>query len=146
MPCSRRLQEYEWRLQYAQAQDSLDEVRDHLRLRTHLYHKKDREARGVAANTRAQANINRLQHKVDASAKKYRVARNAMSVLATILAKFGWERTFPKLESGDVRGISQPKKKESEGKRKLSWIWTDHTAVMQAGGDPALNEGKLYSL
>jgi hypothetical protein len=29
-----------------------------------------------------------------------------------------------------------------EGKRQLSWIWTNLTAVLQAGDDPGLNDGE----
>ena len=35
-PCDSQLQEYEWRLRYAQANDTLDALRHNLRLRAHI--------------------------------------------------------------------------------------------------------------
>jgi len=156
-PCDSKLMEYEWRLRTAQAQDALNELRDGLRIRSHQWKIKRRDVHGVAANTRAQANICRQQEKIDSSALKYRVTRKALVQLAPALGKQGWEAVLPVLKPEDVRGMrddepvlhvrskAHSKRKApgtSEGKRKISWIWTDHTAVAQAGVDPGLNDGK----
>jgi hypothetical protein len=140
VPCHDKLMHYEWRLRFAQAEDALDDLRHGLRLRTHLYHKKDREARGVAENTRAAANIRRQQAKVNAAAQKYRVARKALEALAISTFSAGWDTKLPKLEDADIRGMGQAEDGVSEGRRKVSWIWTNYTAVSQAGQDPSLND------
>ena len=40
--CDPRLQQYEWRLRYAQANDALDALRHHLRLQAHIRNFKTR--------------------------------------------------------------------------------------------------------
>jgi hypothetical protein len=91
VPCDRTLLDYEWRLRFAQTQDALNELRDNLRVRTHLFKTKRRFSRGVAANTRAQLHLKRQQDKVDSSAKKYSVARNALDAFAKPLHQLDWE-------------------------------------------------------
>jgi hypothetical protein len=136
----------------------LNELRDHLRIRMHMWKTKRRDARGVAANTRAQDAISRQQDKVDTSARKYRVARKALVSLGRTLDKIGWEGGVPPLKPEDVKGLydddvvlkGKGKGKEKgkgrvglgEGKRKLSWIWTDLSAVGQAGDDPGLHDSE----
>jgi hypothetical protein len=61
--CLRRLGEYEWMLQQAQAQDSLNKMRDLLRLRDFLIKKKKNWSRGVQQNTRSQSEINKAEKK-----------------------------------------------------------------------------------
>jgi hypothetical protein len=96
-PCNRKLMEYEWRLRFAQAQDALDEVRNHLRVRTYMWKTKRRDIRGVAANTRAQATLARQQEKIDASVQKYRAAHRALVKLGDVLEKVGWKDILPQL-------------------------------------------------
>lgn len=64
----RQLYEYEFRLRRAQAYEALDSMRGHLRLRTHMYHVKDKHIRGQAANTRTNNLLTKTQKKVNASA------------------------------------------------------------------------------
>jgi hypothetical protein len=154
----RRLADYEWRFRYAQAQDTLDELRNHLRVRSHLWKKKRRDIRGVAANTQPQALLSRQQAKINASARKYRVTRQALVNLAEVLEKDGWECSLLPLKAEDVKGlpgdeealkafVGKGKEKAKkiarlgEGKREISWIWTNLTAVAQASDDPGLHDG-----
>ncbi|TFY58980.1 hypothetical protein EVJ58_g6064 [Rhodofomes roseus] len=51
------LMECEWRLRHAQAHDSLNNLRQHLRLSSHLYHFKDRFTRGQRENIRKPCNF-----------------------------------------------------------------------------------------
>ncbi|TFY56545.1 hypothetical protein EVJ58_g7570, partial [Rhodofomes roseus] len=97
------LREFEWRLRYAQAHESLDSLRQHLRLSSHLYHFKDRFTRGQRENTRARSVIDNVQHKVDDDAARYRRVRHALSQLGRLLGKSGWEQTLKVLTDGDVR-------------------------------------------
>jgi hypothetical protein len=52
--CLPTLRQYECKLREAQALEALDELRDHLRLRTHMYKYKDKNIVGQQANTRCQ--------------------------------------------------------------------------------------------
>jgi len=47
------LRTYELRLREGRAHDALHEMRQHLRIRTHLHYQKDKYARGVQHNTRS---------------------------------------------------------------------------------------------
>ena len=76
--CDQKLKIYEFRLREAQCYEALDELRAHLRLRTHMYHYKDRNVTGQSANTRCQNLLKRLMKQVDASVGKYRRARRAV--------------------------------------------------------------------
>jgi hypothetical protein len=119
-PCALKLKEYEFRLREAQAYEALEDVRQHLRLRTHMYKHKDKNLVGQRANTRSQNLINRVQRKVNASAAMYTRARNALTKLSSPLGEHLWRTRLLALASEDIRPLEEG---ESEGKRKLSWIW-----------------------
>jgi len=146
--CDIRLCQVEWDLRQAQAQDALHELRDNLRLRSHVYQDKDRFQQGQRKNTRSRGLANRLEGKVNAAAAKYRAARRAISMLALPLSQVGWERSFPVLNDSDIKGLtdsstpeyikelrklskaSRPSKgrkdkplRTSEGHRDITWIW-----------------------
>jgi hypothetical protein len=139
IPIDSALEEYEYRLRFAQAEDALIELRHHLRLRSHLYVKKDRFARGVAANTRSKNIISRTDDKVKACATKYRIARAAVKTLARHLKKSGWEAKLLLLNDADIRGMMVGLEGESEGKRTLSWIWKTTGVGSQ---DAGMNDGE----
>ena len=136
------LRTYELRLREGRAHDALHEMRQHLRIRTHLLHQKDRYARGVRHNTRANTAIKKCQAKVDRAAEKYRTSRNAMMVLSDSLTVPDWADTLPVLKAEDVRGLSDALMGESEGTRRPSWIWTVNTGILAGGSG---DEG-TYSL
>jgi hypothetical protein len=142
VPCDVKLMVIEWRLRMAQSQDALHDLRNHLRVQTHMWKKKRRDVRGVAGNTRAQNALARQGEKVDGSARKYRVARKALKDLAEPLGMVAWEVDVPVLKPTDVRGLTEAVDGVSEGNRVLSWIWTDLGAAVQAGDDPGLNDGE----
>jgi hypothetical protein len=58
-------------LREAQAYEALEDVRQHLHLRTHMYKYKNKHVVGQRANTRSQNLINSIQDKVNASAATY---------------------------------------------------------------------------
>ena len=64
------LQMYELRLREGQAHNALHEMRQHLQVRAHHYKLKDKYARGVRYNTRANSAISKSQAKVDRAAAK----------------------------------------------------------------------------
>jgi hypothetical protein len=123
--CDERLATHEWELRHAQALDALNEVRSHLRLRSHMYIYKDRNVRGQAASTRAQALIDGVELRKQASVEKYRRARKALLALSHRLDKSGWEICLPQLSDSDVRPMGDM---ERQGTGTISWIWLDSRA------------------
>ncbi|KAF8814926.1 hypothetical protein BYT27DRAFT_7249636, partial [Phlegmacium glaucopus] len=118
----------EWKLQHAQAYESLDSLRHYLQVRAYLYKFKDRFIRGQGANTRARNAIDGIQAKIDAAAAEYRVAYSALLLLSSQVFEFGWKNELLLLKDEDIRDLSEGKaerlgKKQSEGRRIISWIW-----------------------
>ncbi|KAG1818253.1 hypothetical protein EV424DRAFT_1324062 [Suillus variegatus] len=120
--CDNRLAEHEWDLRHAQALDALNEVRSHLRLRSHIHIYKDRNVRGQAASTRAQALIEGVELRKCASVDKYRRARNALLALSHRLNRSGWDISLPPLLDSQVRPMGDM---ERQGTGTISWIWLD---------------------
>jgi hypothetical protein len=158
VPCDSTLKRYEYRFRLAQARDALDDIRNHLRVRSYMWKKKRRDIRGVAAGTRAQAALSRQQDKIDVSARRYRVARKALMSLADQLGEDKWDHELRPLKPEDIKGLhddgsgapgtgklknkGKQRAELGEGTKRLSWIWTDLTAATQAGQDPGLNDGE----
>jgi len=139
-PCALKLQEYEFRLREAQAYEALEDVRQHLRLRTHMYKCKDKNVIGQRANTRSQNLINRVQSKVNASAATYTRARNALTKLSSALGEHLWRTKLLALAPEDIRPLKEGEAGELEGKRKLSWIWKV-VGITEDSEDKGVQEG-----
>ncbi|KAF7967636.1 hypothetical protein HWV62_33617 [Athelia sp. TMB] len=152
------LYEYEFRLRRAQAYECLDNLRGHLRMRTHMYQFKDRNVRGQGACTRSVNLISRVKKKVDASAAQYRAARVALFALSARTGDYAWASSLRELNEADVRAftddsdgetqaerLKREKREEKTGKalgegfKKLSWIWMI-TGVGADGDDAGLQE------
>lgn len=166
VPCDSRLLIIELKLRSAQASDSLDDLREALRIRSYILIDKQRFQRGQIANTRSNDVIARCQAKVQAAAARYRSARLAFCTLSHRLhVDEGWKTKFPILKDHDIRGMaaeeddsaSARKKRRklpggkdkvigSEGHKKLSWIWTHSGAGEQANGDAILSDGAICSV
>ena len=128
VPVDASLVNIEWKLRHAQAYESLDSLRHYLQVRAHLYKFKDRFVRGQGANTRARNTIAGVQAKIDAAAAEYRVAYRALLLLSSQVSEFGWKNELLLLKDEDIRDLSEGKaerlgKKQSEGRRTISWIW-----------------------
>jgi hypothetical protein len=121
--CDATLSHYEWELRRAQAYDALDDLRRHLRLRTHLYKFKDTHIRGQQANTRVSAIIDKVELNVSVTAARYHRAWSALKHLSPALSRTMWKEEFLKLENDDIRGMLQGKPGQSSGNHTLSWIW-----------------------
>ncbi|KAG1856516.1 hypothetical protein C8R48DRAFT_749130 [Suillus tomentosus] len=121
--CDQRLCENEWELRYAQALDTLNKVRSHLCLRSHMYKFKEKNIRGQAASTHAQALIAGVEARKDASVNKYRHARAALVALSRKIEKVGWEAIIRPLETGDIRPMGDFSCGHSQGTGMISWIW-----------------------
>jgi hypothetical protein len=136
---------FELRLREGRAHNALHEMRQHLRVRTHLYQQKDKYAWGIQHNTRANSAINKCQVKVNRAAEKYRISRNAMLSLSDPLVVPDWNDTLCALKAEDVHGLSEALMGESEGRQCPSWIWTMNTGVVGDSADQAGDEG-MYLL
>lgn len=130
--CSTTAQEYEWRLRVAQAHDTLESLRSHLCLRTHMFKFKDRFITGQRQNTRARSTIGHIEGKINNDITRYHAAHAALSALGPILGKQDWNQELQVLNRADVRGISQGTEGSTEGTRQLSWIWVMQGAGMNA--------------
>jgi hypothetical protein len=119
----RRLADIEWHLRIAQAYESLDQLQNNLQIRSYLFRFKDRFIRGQTANTRARNTIATVQARIDANVETYRAAHAALLSLGLLLGKVGWQGKLQPLGDSDVREISEGGDGESEGRRRLSWIW-----------------------
>ena len=135
------LRMYELRLREGRAHDALHEMRQHLRVHTHLHKQKDKYARGVHHNTRSNKSISNCQAKVDRAAEKYRISRDAMLSLSDTLVVPDWWNTLRVLKADDVRGLSDALIGDTEGTRRPSWIWTTNTGVLAGGADTMGDEG-----
>ena len=164
--CDARLQRIECDLRQPQAHDALHELRDNLRLRSHVYIDKDRFQQGQRQNTRSRGLLDRLEVKVSAAAAKYRAARHAISTLAPSLGRVGWEVECPVLNDSDIRGLTDsstpihshpsegqeaPKAKknskmlhQSEGSRNITWIWKKLGTLDNS--DELLQDGIAFDL
>ncbi|KAG1879783.1 hypothetical protein F4604DRAFT_1679368 [Suillus subluteus] len=128
-----RLVSTEWELWYAQAGDALEEIQQSLRMCGYMYSFKWDWIRGQSANTCMQNTLSHVEAKTAAAADKYCTAHTALSSLAPVVGKIGWDNTFKVLDrNNDVHGMSVPKHGESEGRRQLSWIW-----LVEGVGDDA---------
>ena len=129
-------------LRQAQARDSLNKMRDLLRLRDFLIKKKKNWSRGVQQNTRSQSEINKVEKKIQACTAKYRTAHSALRVLAEILKKGNtWSLEFQQLKDDHVKGL--PAEGWGEGTRTLSWIWMVPGVVNPEMNKPQLIDGAL---
>ncbi|KAF9496443.1 hypothetical protein BDN71DRAFT_1482196 [Pleurotus eryngii] len=109
--------EYEWRLRYGQAFDTLGDLR-------HRY------SRGQQHNTRSMMLVKNVQARVNTAVNKY------------LLGKAGWELVLRPLADADIRGLRDGEDAaSSEGWWTLSWIW----ATERTNG-AELNEGMNEAL
>ena len=144
--CPPKLLEYEFKLREAEAYESLDELRQHLRLRSYEWNYKKRHTVGQSAQTRAQNLIARVESKVHSSASKYNDARSAMVDLSVLLRiPPTWQRALQRLDKDDIRHLAEAKDGDTEGRRKPSWIWiTQGVGSEDDDDDVGLQEGTLY--
>ncbi|KAG1738072.1 uncharacterized protein EDB91DRAFT_1249369 [Suillus paluster] len=100
-PCNSRLREHEWDLWYTQAHDVLEELQQCLRVHCSMLTFKREWVRGQGSNTRAQNALACVHVRQVTCKKRYRVA---------------WE-------DEDVKPLVDPFGRETEGRRRLTWIW-----------------------
>ncbi|KAJ7616548.1 hypothetical protein FB45DRAFT_1034871 [Roridomyces roridus] len=158
--CPQELQQMEYRLRVAQANEALHNIRWGLLVRTHLYKYKDKNVRGVRQNTRSKDKINAVDELIRRSATRYRAARRALVSLGKSLGEHGWEVTLQELKEEHVRAMpistlgdsirqsggsvlkgSRREQKERKKRKTLptSWIWLVQKRTV-AGEKQAMNE------
>ena len=128
----------ELRFRYAQADDSLAEIR---RLRRLLQGVQDQNAKHLSQTqrniTRSKGVFNGFTARISRAVKRYRHSRQAMLVLdPSQQLSPGWMNRFQVLEDSDVRGPGRESYEQSEGRFQPSWIWQ----VPQQTGDPPDSE------
>jgi hypothetical protein len=126
-PVDLTLAGHEWELCYTQALDALNEVRSHLRLRSHMYKYKDKNVCSQAGSTRAKKIIDAVESRKHTSVSKYRRARSALLSLGHRLEKCGWELTMHPLLDSDVKPMGDM---EQQGRGTISWIWLDSRCLV----------------
>ena len=115
----------EFRFRYAQADDSLAELRRLLRLFQNLRNQNSKHP-GLAqkALTRTKGLFNSFRTRSRRAADRYSRARNAMLALdPDEKLSPGWTKRFQKLNDNDVRGPGRELEDTSEGQFTPSWIW-----------------------
>ncbi|KAG2066498.1 hypothetical protein BDR04DRAFT_1129977 [Suillus decipiens] len=115
-PCDSRLRDHEWDLQYAQAHNALEELRQCLRVHCSMLTFKREWVCGQGSNTCAQ-------NALTPCTKRYMVAWEALKTLAPLLKKAGWQGWLQDLRDEDVKPLVDPFGRETEGRHRLMWIW-----------------------
>jgi hypothetical protein len=138
-PCDKTLQRVEWRLRYAQGHDALRSLRSCLRAQTAILKYKDWNLRGQGANTRARNTLKAIYVRIEAASRRYESAHKALVILGSLLDESGWQSALRPLNHQDIRSMSDLLWGESEGRRKLSWIWN----MRGAGGSEKDDNGAL---
>ena len=103
--CREGLPEIEERLRSGQCHDSLENLRQTLRLKSRMIQFKNQNIRGQRDGTRSRAVIDRIHDRAKVAAAKYRSARNA---LLSLRGPGDWEQNLRVLEDGDIRGYQDP--------------------------------------
>ncbi|KAG2126330.1 uncharacterized protein EDB93DRAFT_1243843 [Suillus bovinus] len=124
LPCEHRLLEFKWVLWEAQANNAINNIRNVLNLKYHLYKHKDMFIRGQHANTQATGMINNADNRIDTLAAKYNAARDALIKLAPRLQKNDeWQLTLKPLDrTKDAVPLTQDDG-TTVGQQQVSWIW-----------------------
>ena len=122
----KRICNMERRLRYAQAHDSLAQIRRQRRIIQGLWQFKKINVSGTGnrPNTRILSTYKRLSHKITRYAQKYRTARNALLLLDP---DGDWREELKELRQEDIRGPGRDPD-ESNGRFVMSWIWMTRKA------------------
>lgn len=118
--CLFNLPDIERRLRLAQAHDTLSDLRRQLRITSTLWgYKVKQVGPSQRVATRTLTLIERFKRKTTRCAMRYRAARAA---LASLDLAGDWSKSLLELKDEDIKGPGKGER-ETEGTRKLSWIW-----------------------
>ena len=136
--------ETEWRLRFAHAEEALNDLRSLLLMRSMMWNLKERHMRGQQQQTRSQTLLEGVGRRIRAAAERYRRIREAMVLLAIPLHESAWEKVFLSLDKSDIVGLtSMDETNQSEGRRKLTWIW--NVQGMEITDDKKIHNGQYVS-
>jgi hypothetical protein len=135
----------EWRLRVTHAEETLNDLRSLLVMRSMMWNSKGRHMRGQRQQTRSQTLLQGVEKRICAAADKYRRIRESLTALAAPLCESSWENVFLPLEKSDIVGLtSMVETGQSEGRKKLTWIWK--VQGMDISEDKKTHIGSLYLL
>lgn len=140
--CEVRLLRHEFDLRISHAENTLNDLRGLLLMRSQMWKSKDRFSRGQRMNLRSQTLLENVRTRIMETAKKYRRIRTALAVLSGPLLELDWSRRLRELQDSDLEGLTSLESDESEGQKKLKWIWT--VQGYEDSGDSQSNDGRLY--
>ena len=123
--CLPDLPSLEFRFRYAQADNSLAELRRLLRLFQNLRSQNSKHpSLAQKALTRTKGLFDSFRTRSRRAADRYSCARNAMLALdPDEKLSPGWTKRFQKLNDNDIRGPGREQEDTSEGQFTPSWIW-----------------------
>ncbi|KAK7464179.1 hypothetical protein VKT23_006345 [Stygiomarasmius scandens] len=123
--CSPEALDIQWQLEFAQAEDMLEQIRQALLQRTYLYTWKDKYTHGQRDSTHSSGTIEKIQNKINACAVRYRVSRVALLTLGKALKRSSdWQCHLKELKDEDLRVLTQDNfNAEKEEEAWMSWIW-----------------------
>ena len=122
--CLPDLSTLEARFRYAQADDTLAEVR-HLRRLFQGLSDQNKKHINSSQNTitRAKGTFERYKVRISRFAALYRHSRRALVALDPKGKITGWTSRFLELKDADIRGPGREENESSEGRTLPSWIW-----------------------
>ncbi|KAK7434020.1 hypothetical protein VKT23_020419 [Stygiomarasmius scandens] len=124
--CSLSAIKIQWELEYAQAHDMLNKICEGLLTRTYLYTWKRKYTHGQRDSTSSSRTIAKVQAKINSASARYRIARLALSNLASHMNAAGWDTVLRELRREDIRPLNPDNfdpNKEAAGNKEPSWIW-----------------------
>lgn len=98
----------------AQCQDSLEGLRNVIRLKTRMVQFKNKQVRGQREGTRSRTLIDRVHNRARGFAEKYRAARQAKLQL---VGSGIWEQSLRVLLDSDIRSYSETPAKQHKGRK-----------------------------
>ncbi|KIK52204.1 hypothetical protein GYMLUDRAFT_64401 [Collybiopsis luxurians FD-317 M1] len=131
--CDLVLLEFEWRFQYAAANDCLEQMRKHLLGRTAVLEWKTQYGHGIQDGNCSHGNMERLNDKISACAMHYQTHFSMLECFSEQLGKVHWTTNLRPLKNEDIQSILHGKDNDclGEGYVITSWIWNtsgvDHT-------------------
>ena len=112
--CHGDLPMLEDKLWTAQCQDSLEGLRNVIRLKTRMVQFKNKQVRGQREGTRSRTLIDRVHNRARGFAEKYRAARQAKLQL---VGSGIWEQSLRVLLDSDIRSYSETPAKQHKGRK-----------------------------
>lgn len=148
--CREGLPRIEERLRTVQLEDSLENIRHILKVKTRMVQFKNKNLRGQKDGTRSRTIIDRVHQKARAAAEKYRSARVAKLALT---GSGEWENAYKTLNDADIRGYQDPNRLRTRRPRRgiheddqlEDLAAQDSTDAVASSAEPALSNVELFN-